>query len=193
MALPVPHRVASALRSRLAPVRVASPDVRWLTGDQLHLTLAFVGAMPADRLPALEAALADVAAVTAPFEIRLGRAGRFGGRGRQEVAWLGLVEGHAACVALADRVMAACRAVGLLEAPADGRPDPVARPHLTVARRATPGLPAAIEAALGTRALGWTADELVLYRSHLGPPRVRYEALARLPFGADLPPGGGAG
>jgi 2'-5' RNA ligase len=167
--------------------------VRWLRDDQLHLTLAFVGAMPPDQLPTLVAALADLAAASAPFEFRLGRAGRFGGRGRQEVAWIGLADGHAACVDLADRAIAACRAVGVLEAPAAGRRDPVARPHLTVARRATPGLPAAIEDALGTRPLGWRADELVLYRSHLGPPRVRYEALARLPLGHDLPPTGTPG
>lgn len=161
--------------------------MRWLSDDQLHLTLAFVGAMPPDQLPSLRAALADLAAASLPFEIRLGRVGRFGGRGGQAVAWIGLADGDAACVDLADRVVAACRVVGVLEAPAAGRRDPVARPHLTIARRATPGLPAAIEGALGGRQLGWSANELVLYRSHLGPPRVRYEALVRLPLGRDLP------
>jgi 2'-5' RNA ligase len=157
--------------------------------DQLHVTLAFIGAMPPARLPALERALAGVARAAAPFEVVLGGAGRFGGHGRQEVAWIGLVEGRAVCVGLADAVTAAGRAVGVLEAPPEGRPEARPRPHLTVARRARPELAAAIEAALGSPRLGWRAEELVLYRSHLGSPAVRYEALASWRLGRDLPPG----
>ena len=189
VALPVPPGVAKALDTRLSPVRTSSPVVRWLRDDQLHLTLAFIGAMPPDRVAALEAALTEVALRARPFTIGLAGAGRFGGRGRQEVAWIGLGEGRSACIALAEQVLAACRAVGVLPAPVDGAAVPGVRPHLTIARRATPGLPVRIEAALGTPQLAWRADTLVLYRSHLGAPAARYEALAQLRFAADLPPG----
>jgi len=193
VALPVPDSVASSLATLLAPVQAANPDVRWLDRDQLHVTLAFIGAMPADRLDPLEQALVEAARVCGPFRIGLGNAGRFGGRGRQEVAWVGLGDGRSTCVDLADQVLAACRAAGVLPAASEGVADAPLRPHLTVARRAAPGLPAAIEAALGPRSLGWLADEMVLYRSHLGPPAVRYETLLRLPFGPHLPRTGGAG
>jgi len=185
--------VSAEIRSRLAPVRAAHPEVRWLADDQLHLTLAFIGALPPERLGPLIAALGDLASAGAPFVIRLGRAGRFGGRARPEVAWLGLADGRAACLELGGRVTAACRAAGVLEMPVEGRPDRPVLPHLTIARRATPGLPAAIDATLRARPLGWTAMELVLYRSHLGRPRVHYEALARLALGHDLPMNGAAG
>jgi RNA 2',3'-cyclic 3'-phosphodiesterase len=185
--------VGSALASCLAQVRAEHPEVRWLPLEQLHVTLAFIGTMPTARLPALQRALAGVAATAAPFDVLLGGAGRFGGRGRQEVAWIGLVEGHAACVELTDAVTAAGRAVGVLDPPPTGRPDARPRPHLTVARRATPELSAAMEAALGLPRLGWRVEELVLFRSHLGSPRVRYEALASWRLGRDLPrcPAGG--
>jgi len=192
VALPIPGRVARSLASRLGPVEAAHPDVRWLSRDQLHVTLAFVGAMPADRLEPLGQALAEAAGPIEPFRVGLGSAGRFGGRGRQDVAWIGLDEGRAACIDLADRVLAACRAAGVLSAAKEGVADAPLRPHLTIARRAGPGIPAAIEAALGPRSLGWSADELVLYRSHLGSPAVRYETLLRLPLGPDLPQTGGA-
>ena len=57
------------------------------------------------------------------------------------------------------------------------------RPHLTVARRAPPGLPAALSRPFrDARARLAGCTELVLYRSHLGPPRLRYEAIGRLPL-----------
>ena len=74
-------------------------------------------------------------------------------------------------------------------------PGAALRPHLTVARRA----PLPLATALGERFAdgrpAWTADQLVLYRSHLGPPRSRYEVLANWTFGrrGGLPPPGRAG
>jgi RNA 2',3'-cyclic 3'-phosphodiesterase len=189
----VPTSVAAALEARLAPVRATNADARWLAGSHLHVTLTFIGALRRARVEPLKAALADVAMTVEPFELSLDGAGRFGGRGRPEVAWIGLDDGHAACVELAGRVTAACRAAGVLEPAPAARPDAKHRPHLTVARRAPIGLPAAIEAALGPPPIGWLANELILYRSHLGVPGVRYEALLRLPLGsaasstADLP------
>ncbi len=167
--------------------------MRWLPAEQLHVTLAFIGAMPPDRVGSLAAALADVASALEPFGVRLGGTGGFGGRGRQAVAWIGLDAGRAAAVELAALVVTACRAVGVLPAAADGASEPAFRPHLTVARRSTPGLAALIEAELGVPQLAWRADALVLYRSHLGAPAVRHEVLARLPFARDLPPGHAAG
>jgi len=193
VALPVPRGVARRLDLRLAKVRAESPAVRWLPAEQLHLTLAFIGAVSPDRVEPLAAALADVAAHAEPFTIELAGAGRFGGRGRQEVAWVGLGEGRSPCVALAEQVLATCRAVGVLPEPHEGVSDKGVRPHLTVARRSSSGLPAIIEAALAGSRLSWRVDALVLYRSHLGAPGVRYEALVRLPLARDLPSGHAGG
>ncbi len=189
VALPVPAMVGTALETRLASVRAGNVAPRWLLRDELHLTLTFIGALRRARLEPLGQALADVARTVEPFELSLSGTGRFGGRGRQEVAWIGLGEGHAACVELAGRVTAACRAAGVLEPAPAARPDARHQPHLTVARRAPAELPAAIEAALGPQPIAWLADELVLYRSHLGLPAVRYEVLLRLPLGSASGPG----
>ncbi len=61
-----------------------------------------MGATPVDRLPAVEAALGEVARSVGAFEIALLGAGAFGGRGRPRVAWLGIGEGRAAVRDLAD-------------------------------------------------------------------------------------------
>lgn len=186
----MPAGVAAELEARLAPVRAANAGARWLAADHLHVTLTFIGALRRARVEPLKGALADVALTFEPFELSLDGAGRFGGRGRQEVAWIGLGEGHAACVALAGRVTAACRAAGVLAPAPVARPDAKHRPHLTVARRAPIGLPSAMAATLGPPPVGWLANELVLYRSHVDVPGVRYEALHRLRLGSAASPTG---
>ena len=173
MALPVPTAVGLEIEGRRATLESAWPDARWVPRADLHLTLAFMGATTVDRLSAVEAALGEAAGSVTPFEIALLGAGTFGGRGHPGVAWLGIGKGGTAVRDLAT-------AVGRVLAMDAGA---ASRPHLTVARRA----PAAVVTALGERFAdgrpAWTADELVLYRSHLGPPRSRYEVLARCAFG----------
>ena len=173
MALPVPTAVGQEIEGRLVDRRGAWPDARWIPEGDLHLTLAFMGATRVDRLSAVEAALGHVADATAPFDIAIRGAGAFGGRGRPRVAWLGIGDGRKAVDDLA-------AAVGRALAMEPGAPP---RPHLTVARRAPADLAAALSERFADGRPAWTVDELVLYRSHLGPPRSRYEVLSRWPFG----------
>jgi 2'-5' RNA ligase len=59
----------------LAPVRAAHPHVRWLARDKLHLTLVFLGATDAARVPQLSQAVAAAAARHARFDVVTGEAG----------------------------------------------------------------------------------------------------------------------
>jgi RNA 2',3'-cyclic 3'-phosphodiesterase len=129
-----------------------------------HITLAFIGEVPDERLERAVAAV-DRAASTAPGDTkaRLAGGGRFG-RGRFTILWAG-VEGD-----LEPLRRAAVRGLKSRRLPFDS-----ARfhPHLTLAR---PGdkVPAdvvdgdltALSAYQGPQ---WTIDRIVLYRSHLGP------------------------
>jgi 2'-5' RNA ligase len=176
VALPVPTAVAHEIEGRCGTLPSAWPDARWVPGGDLHLTLAFLGAIPIDRLAAVEVALGDVASSVAPFEIAPIGAGAFGGRGRPRVAWLGIGEGRAAVADLA-------AAIGSALAMESGA---ASRPHLTMARRAPAELAAALSERFADGRPAWMVEELVLYRSHLGPPRSRYEVLGRWRFGGSL-------
>jgi 2'-5' RNA ligase len=74
-------------------------------------------------------------------------------------------------------LIVACRAALDLE-PEGTEP----QPHLTVARRAPADLADVLGARFADGRPAWRAEELVLFRSHLGPPRSRYEVLGRWPF-----------
>ena len=88
-----------------------------------HLTLAFLGSVPAQRLDELHAAAERVA--FEPFTLRIDRHGYWRG---PRVAWLGCSNPPAAATALADTLRAALAPLGF-------EPDPRPfRPHLTVLR-----------------------------------------------------------
>ena len=70
--------------------RIASttPDVRWIPSQRWHVTLAFLGDVDADLVPALATHLDEVAASHAPIEaLALTGSGTFPG-----VLWLGIAD-----------------------------------------------------------------------------------------------------
>jgi RNA 2',3'-cyclic 3'-phosphodiesterase len=158
--------VATAARDGVN-TRLAPPD-RW------HLTLAFLGEVPDDRLPDAERALAAAARRAQPATIRLAGGGRFG-RGRFTIVWVGLAGDLAPLDGTARSVRRELKRARL---PYDDKPF---KPHLTLAR---PGdrLPAeqiladrtALNAYAGPE---WTVTNLDLVRSHPGP-HPRYDRLA---------------
>lgn len=165
----------------LAPYREAHPDVRWTTPDAYHLTLLFLGAVDPAQADRLAAIARDVATRGRPFEVRTGvPSGTF--RDPDDgVVWLKLAHGAREVGllsdALAERIPPA--AVAGHRAP---RRAPAA--HLTVARAATQALLDDLAAErFGPVAGDWTADRIVLVRSHLGAQRARYGTIAMTRLG----------
>ncbi|HEV2088096.1 MAG TPA: RNA 2',3'-cyclic phosphodiesterase [Cryptosporangiaceae bacterium] len=164
----------------LAPVAARLGVVR--AGDGVerpelwHLTVAFLGAVPDDQLPAVATAVADAAAVARPGALRVAGGGVFGAR----VLWAGLAGDLDALADLARQVR---REVGRTGVQLDGRPF---RPHLTLAR---------LKGTVDTAALGrdlaalatyvgpsWPMADVHLVRSH-GGSGVRYETMRSWPLG----------
>jgi 2'-5' RNA ligase len=163
----------------LAPLTGRFPTVRWMSPELLHLTLVFLGQTDAARVADLERALVGVAQRHVPYEAQTGAAGgrvddRPGAR-RGGVAWLRLRRGANETARLALDVDEA-----LGSATYDGRRRP--RPHLTVARNASPEALAALGDAAASLDMSWTVERIVLFRSHTGPRGSRYEELASLPL-----------
>jgi len=156
--------------------------LRWVRPEGIHLTLKFLGEVPAARREAVENALAG--AVVSPFalDVRLGSLGGFGGRQRLRVIWVGLegdVEGLAELAALIEE------ALGPLGFPREGRPF---APHLTLARvpddagiQERSRLADLLEAFPSPPLPSMTLTAVNLMQSFLQPTGARYQCLAVYP------------
>lgn len=160
VAIHPPAEALDALNAELGRARAVAPSgLRWTRPEKWHLTLAFLGEVLDDRVPALTDALASVVG-DAPMSLRLAGGGCFGTR----VLWVGLAGDVHALRTLAAEVGTAARAGGVHLA------DQAFRPHLTLARagRVKADLqPAAAELA---QVVGpaWDVEAVHLMRSRLG-------------------------
>ncbi|MGY1702585.1 RNA 2',3'-cyclic phosphodiesterase [Geodermatophilus sp. SYSU D00766] len=169
MAVTPPPEARDSLAAALAPLREAPGAPRWGDPARWHLTLLFLGAVPPGLLPSLSARVGEAVAPTPPAVLRLAGAGHFGSRRRPQVCWAGVDGDVAVLTALAGRLAAAARGLGL---PVEDRPF---RPHLTLgrwhSRRPADGdLP---DRLAGYRGPEWPVREVTLVRSTGG----RHEVL----------------
>jgi 2'-5' RNA ligase len=182
---PVRRRLASIQAELKSLAGRHADEVRWAGPEGIHLTLQFLGAVPEERLPALEDAVAAVASASRPLLLEVKGAGGFPSARRPRVVWAG-VEGDR--TALTSLVADLGRRLAPLGFPPDERPF---SPHLTLGRaregRGAPGLGGALVRASASDPVPWRADALVLVRSHLSPAGARYEALHRFGLGKPVP------
>ncbi|MFD9684835.1 RNA 2',3'-cyclic phosphodiesterase [Kitasatospora sp. NPDC059146] len=177
-----PAEALQGLSDAVAPLHglPGADRLRWTAVEGWHLTLAFLGQVPAERLPELETALAAVAGAHPAHPLRIAGAGRFGDR----VLWAGVEGRTRALRGLAEAVAGAT-------AEFTGEADALAfHPHLTLARagssrghrRAAQRVAAAelegpAAALAGYRGPEWEAAGLHLMRSDLAGGFAHYESL----------------
>jgi 2'-5' RNA ligase len=179
LAVPIPEELRSALSALVAEWRGDSdaPRLRWTDPAGWHVTLAFLGSVPVAQLAKIEAALHPRVATLPPFELTTGGLGVFPSPGSARVLWY--------AVADPDRRLAQV-AAAIRQGLALEEERSQFRPHLTLARSG--------DRFGGPRLTDWLEDrstpsgrlrveQVVMYRSRLGPGPARYEALFAVPLG----------
>ncbi len=178
VAVPLDHGLRSALTGAMAEWRadLRTEGLRWVPPEALHLTLAFLGPVEADRVAEIGARIAGLAGKRAPMTRTTGRLGAFARPGSARVLWYGVGDPDGGLSTLAGAL------AGSLQLP-QAEPH---RAHVTLARarHRWVDLRGWIEAASASAPEGILAvDELRLMRSHLGTGPARYETLASFPLG----------
>lgn len=158
-----PRDVADAIA---AGARESEVRGRLVPPGKLHLTLAFLGDVPTDRIDALLAAGDDIRA--ADFDLCLSRLGHFHG---PRVAWVGPKATPEPLVTLAAGVREAAAAAGI------GRDTRGFRAHVTVARRADP--PRRVRL---SEPVTWRPDAFELTESARVAGKAVYRPLRRWPL-----------
>lgn len=183
VALTPGETLRSALATAQTDLRRLLPAnaLRWTPPAQIHLTLRFLGDVPAADVPALREALAAVVRGGPAFGLAVGGWGCFPTARRPRVVWAG-VQGDLAALGQLQAAMAAVTAPW-------GQPESgVFRAHLTVGRvRPLPPprlrvLADALAACPG-RPLGeWPVTAVELFRSELRPDGALHTRLAEVKF-----------
>lgn len=150
---------------------------RWVDPNGIHLTLKFLGNVPANRLPELRQALHRAAREVEPFELTLAGLGCFSPK-QPRVIWVGVQDPSGALGRLQCAVE---RETGIIGFPAEDRPF---SPHLTLARvrdQANGRERADLGAWVKARQVGQLATmrvaEVALMRSDLRPSGAVYTRL----------------
>jgi 2'-5' RNA ligase len=166
-----------AAKTRLSLLASGLQGARWLSSDNYHLTLAFVGEVDEGEALQLHQELAGVKAK--PFLLRIKGVGSFETKGKLRTLWAG-VEACEALTVLQGRVAGACQRAGVrIEARKF-------KPHISLARfSAQPSTARLGDWLAGNALLSLEPIEVrafTLFRSHLGGEGAHYEALERYSF-----------
>jgi 2'-5' RNA ligase len=163
------------IRDLLIDAMDDSPELRWVSDDNLHLTLRFIGEVERPLADDIAAALERVRSEA--FELRLASVGMFEQRNGGAI-WAG-VGPREPLAALAAKVERACQSAGL---------EPERRafhPHITLARynrRSLAAAQALIERNRGLASDPFPADRFTLYESRLSRHGAHYHEVGIYPL-----------
>jgi len=189
IAIALPEEVQEYLGRWQERLKAAGANVKWTRPEQIHLTLAFLGNVPAEELDALAEAVRGAVAGFGPLRLRATGTGQFPPGGRPRVLWVGVR-------AEAGDLMGLQQALARAAAPFAEKQDRRAyHPHLTLGRvrtgrrgrrgrgdRSGPGNLAALGRAVaegaGEDGPAFDVDEVIVFQSDLGPQGPTYTPLA---------------
>jgi len=156
-----PDPATRAAIADLAGQVAAESRGRAVASDNVHLTLAFLGAQRASSVPELRALASAIQA--AAFQLSLDEIGCFRKAG---IAWLGATSVPSEVIALQANLAQSLAGIGIV---LEARPF---SPHLTLARRVAVALRRRL-----ARPILWSVSSFALVASDLDRERARYKLL----------------
>jgi len=172
VAVPIPG--TPALRAVLGRLGMLGSAVKPVSADNLHVTLKFLGQMPAEQVPEIATIMQDAADGETAFTARIVGLGAFPRPERPSVVWAGLDKADG-LIRIADRLEQRLTPLGFLR---ERRPF---HPHLTLARvrRKPPAELANLLQDRQTTEFGSANVETIqLFLSEPGPTGPQYRPLA---------------
>lgn len=187
VALDLEPAIRERIQKFIEEIRTIAPDVRWIAGESLHITLKFIGEQPDTEIAQIEASLRSVDAEF--IQVGLSGAGFFPTPRAARVFWAG-IQADDTLAQLAKTIDEVLAKVGI------AKEDRAFSPHLTLARtRGGSGAPgrrrddkpnrqfAKLQEFLATHPAPdfgtMTAREFFLYRSQLSSQGSQYMKMAR--------------
>ncbi len=181
IALPMPMPVKEELGRVLEGWRKRlGNEVRWTQPGQIHLTLKFLGNVPAGQVEELTESVRGASSSFAPFRVRAGRIGFFPDIRHPRVIWAWVHDDHGQLPRLQRAVDEATARF------ASHKEEQEFTGHLTIGRvkamkPARVRLLAELARGMADRVFGdWTVDKVEIMRSELSPAGSSYSPVAEV-------------
>jgi 2'-5' RNA ligase len=180
IAIELPGEILRLMSGVQAQLKTGAPpgSVRWVHVEGIHLTLKFLGPVPASQIDTITAAMAAAARNVPLFTLTITGAGCFPNVKRPRVIWIGINEPTGRLNSLQRAVESTISPLGY---PSEERGF---QPHLTLGRVARDATPNDIKrlgeivAAANVGALGQVSvTQIALIKSDLKPSGAEYTAL----------------
>jgi len=187
VAIPMPETVRNEITGVQQELQqlVSRDAVRWAKPEQFHLTLRFLGDVPAEQAPALQEVVNAVCAGVTALRLSAQGIGFFPNAGAPRIIWAGVNDGEGRLADLQKKIEAVVRLFA--EKPAAEK----FAGHVTLGRIKFLKRPeieklAAHAQAVKDRLFGeWTANDVELMRSDLLPDGAQHTLLAAFRLGED--------
>jgi 2'-5' RNA ligase len=128
IALELPQSIHEELSTIISSLKKKVPaGIRWVPANNIHITLKFIGDVPKNELPAIDAAVGSITQNHAAFDAHLAGLGAFPNPRRPRVVWIG-IQAPDTLAAMARKIDQALTKLGY---PPEDRPF---SPHLTLGR-----------------------------------------------------------
>jgi 2'-5' RNA ligase len=181
LAIEMPESLRPGLALVQGELKRSNADVRWVTPENIHLTLKFFGNVPDDEIETLALAAREVAQAEEPFQLKATIAGAFPSPRAPRVVWLGLGGDVVPLTRLYHKLEKAFAGLGY-------HPENRAfNPHLTLGRVKSPlnrdKLARILEKLPPLDWPPFAVKELVLFQSVLSPKGSTYTPLKVIPLG----------
>jgi len=132
VAIPIPAEIRRRLVEVENDLMPAGAGVKWVSEDNFHVTLKFLGYVEPERMEAVARGVEVAVRGIGPFEVELAEVGAFPKISRPSVIWVGVTRGAHEMITLADRTDREMAKMGFER---ETRPF---SPHITIGRVKSP-------------------------------------------------------
>jgi RNA 2',3'-cyclic 3'-phosphodiesterase len=178
IAIELPAEVRQFISQCQDRLRRSRADVKWVRPDLIHLTLVFLGDVPAEMQGDLEATAREALAGLAPMKLQAMGAGRFPTHGLPRTVWIGVEEMSGGLRRLQKALAEATAAF------AEKSEDRAFTAHLTLGRvksgKHARDLTGMLDAMAGATGPTFEAREVTIFKSELSAQGPTYTALAKV-------------
>lgn len=175
-AITLPETVKNRLWDAVAVLRDIGCDIKWVSKENLHLTMKFLGYVPEVSVKEIESKLMELSITQQAFNFKLKGTGIFPDNKNPRIIWIGISEGKEELASLQKKIDIYLSTIGFKK---ENKPFSA---HITMGRirsnRGMASLISTLETLKNLEFANIEAQKISLMRSDLKPTGAQYSTIA---------------